>query len=329
MQVIILPAWWKGQLPLIEMPSSYEQLYKCFTISLACVRLTHLPLVPHKCQWIIIGSDNGLSPIQHQAITWTNAGILLIGPIGTIFNEILIQIHTFSFKKIHLKMLSGKWRPFCLGHNALRAQWSRVCALINNIITKWFKCQWLAKMFASKTMRCLVSWFLIIYSASYCGHDFLSGILNINRPISQIPKCTCSIALLFSKSKIMIMGYILRESQFIRLLWKGYNFVTNTSFNFETFFQIYNFYYFDHFYKIQWLHLLLYVVFTYKWMFQWCLFSWQELTHTWVDKPRKVLLGMGCLCQYSCDYWINIYEDVISIKHLFMIQVLHWMLENW
>ena len=32
----------------------------------------------------------------------------------------LIEIHIFSFKKIHLKMSSGKWRPFCLGLNVLR-----------------------------------------------------------------------------------------------------------------------------------------------------------------------------------------------------------------
>ena len=31
----------------------------------------------------------------------------------------LIEIHTFSFQKIHLKMSSGKWRPFCLGLNVL------------------------------------------------------------------------------------------------------------------------------------------------------------------------------------------------------------------
>ena len=71
---------------------------------------------------IIIGSDNGLSPGRHQAITWTNVGILLIGPLGTIFSEMLIEIHTFSFKKIHLKMWSGKWRPFCLGLNVLSGQ---------------------------------------------------------------------------------------------------------------------------------------------------------------------------------------------------------------
>ena len=31
----------------------------------------------------IIGSDNGLSPGRRQAIIWTNAGILLIGILGT------------------------------------------------------------------------------------------------------------------------------------------------------------------------------------------------------------------------------------------------------
>ena len=61
----------------------------------------------------------GLSPGRRQAITWTNVGILLIGPLGTNFSEMLIEIHTFLFKKIHLKMSSGKWRPFCLGLNVL------------------------------------------------------------------------------------------------------------------------------------------------------------------------------------------------------------------
>ena len=40
----------------------------------------------------IIGSDNGLSPGRRQAIIWTNDGILLIGPLGTNFSEILIEI---------------------------------------------------------------------------------------------------------------------------------------------------------------------------------------------------------------------------------------------
>ena len=68
----------------------------------------------------IIGSDNGLSPDRHQAIIWTNAGILLIGPLGTNLSEISIEILTFSFKKMHLKVSSAKQRPFCLGLNVLK-----------------------------------------------------------------------------------------------------------------------------------------------------------------------------------------------------------------
>ena len=84
--------------------------------------LTHWGRVKYICvgNLTIIASDNGLSPGRRQAITWTNVGILLIGPLGTNFSEMLIEIHTFSFKKINLKMLSGKWRPFCLGLNVLK-----------------------------------------------------------------------------------------------------------------------------------------------------------------------------------------------------------------
>ena len=82
----------------------------------------------------IIGSDNGLSPNRHQAIIQTNTGILLIGPLRTNFNEILIEIHTFLFKKIHLKMSSGKWRPFCLGLNPRRTA---------HLVTRCLCCCWI------------------------------------------------------------------------------------------------------------------------------------------------------------------------------------------
>ena len=70
--------------------------------------LTHWGWVMHICigKLTIIGSDNGLSPGQCQAIIWTNAGILLIWPLGTKFSEILIKIHIFSFKKMHWNMSS-------------------------------------------------------------------------------------------------------------------------------------------------------------------------------------------------------------------------------
>ena len=57
---------------------------------------------------IIIGSDNGLSP-----------DILSIRTLGIIFSEILMEIHTFLFKNMYLKISVAKWRPFCLGFNVL------------------------------------------------------------------------------------------------------------------------------------------------------------------------------------------------------------------
>ena len=45
--------------------------------------------------------------------------ILLSGPLGTNFSEILIKIYTFSFRKMHFKMLFEKWRPFCFDLNVL------------------------------------------------------------------------------------------------------------------------------------------------------------------------------------------------------------------
>ena len=57
--------------------------------------------------------------VRRQAIIWTNAGILLIGTLGTNCSEILSETDAFSFKKMHLKTLSVKWRPFCFDLNVL------------------------------------------------------------------------------------------------------------------------------------------------------------------------------------------------------------------
>ena len=79
--------------------------------------LTHWGRVTHICvgKLTMIGSDNGLSPGRRQVIIWINAGLLSIGPLGTNFNENLIKMQNFSFTKMHLKISSVKWRPFCPG----------------------------------------------------------------------------------------------------------------------------------------------------------------------------------------------------------------------
>ena len=86
--------------------------------------LTHWGRVTHICvgNLTIIGSDNDLSPGRRLAIIWTNAGILLIGPLGINFSEILIEIITFWFHKMRLKVSSAKRRPFCLDLNVLMSR---------------------------------------------------------------------------------------------------------------------------------------------------------------------------------------------------------------
>ena len=83
--------------------------------------LTHWGRVTHICvsKLTTIVSDNGLSPKWRQAIIWTSAGTLLIGPLGINFSEISIKIDIFSFKKMHFKMSSGNWQPSCLGLSVL------------------------------------------------------------------------------------------------------------------------------------------------------------------------------------------------------------------
>ena len=58
--------------------------------------------------WVSIDSDNGLLPVRRQAITWTSARLLPIGPLGVNFNEIWIKIKKLSFRKMHLKLSSVK-----------------------------------------------------------------------------------------------------------------------------------------------------------------------------------------------------------------------------
>ena len=93
----------------------------------------HVKLIEADCICVgkltIIDSDNGLAPGQRQAIILTNAGILLIAPLGRNFSEILIEIHAFSFKKVHLKfenvrkMASILSRAQCVNRVSLWCEW--------------------------------------------------------------------------------------------------------------------------------------------------------------------------------------------------------------
>ena len=102
----------------------------CHIVSLGHNELTHCSLVMPYSGVEHMGSGNDLSPVQCQAITWTNTDISNIQPIKTNFSEVLITIKTFSFMKMHLKVSSATGQPYCLGltllmmKNYLLLQWS-------------------------------------------------------------------------------------------------------------------------------------------------------------------------------------------------------------
>ena len=128
-------------LVVVKMYSNTSQKYSIQVKAKSNDKTSHLTnwgRVTHICvgNLIIIGSDNGLSLGRRQAIIWTNAGILLIGPLGTKLSEILIAILTFSFKKMRLNVSSAKWRPFCPGLNVLNISLrsASVCMQISYLI---------------------------------------------------------------------------------------------------------------------------------------------------------------------------------------------------
>ena len=99
-------------------------------ISICSHVLTHWGRATHICvgNLTIIASDNGLSPGRSQAIIWTNAGILLIRPLRTNFNEILIGSQTFSFV---CEMACTLSRPQCVKAEDILIRDNRWCDEFN------------------------------------------------------------------------------------------------------------------------------------------------------------------------------------------------------
>ena len=93
------------------------------------------------CYWPFVqqihrtkASDAELWSASESTVEWTIVGLVIWDvtapivmkagflPIGTLrisFSEMLIEIYTFSSKKMLLKMSSAKWRPLCFGLNML------------------------------------------------------------------------------------------------------------------------------------------------------------------------------------------------------------------
>ena len=142
--------------------------FECCSFLPCSATITHWGQVTHICvsKLTTIGSDNGLSPGRRQAIIWTIAGILLTGPSGTNFSEILIEIHLFSIKKKHLKMSSGKQWPFCLSLNVLKhAYITYTFSVLNSLNLKQDQCK----------IKPSISWSL--FSNGFCFAAFKRNLI--------------------------------------------------------------------------------------------------------------------------------------------------------
>ena len=91
-----------------------------------------------------------------------------IGCLGTNFSEILIKIQNFSFTKIHFKMSSVKWWPFCPRGDELniwcpdKSGWGQT---IGFFVKDWF-------VFSHKALQ-------NIYAFSHVHYVFMAWYLSI------------------------------------------------------------------------------------------------------------------------------------------------------
>ena len=126
-QIVIIwkPKWVHSRFRNI---SNYLNLnWKCLqNVDHFVLILTHFPLVPHICvrelgqywfRWWLVA----YSASSHY---WNQCWVIVNWTLSTNFNEIWIEIQHFSFMKMHLKISSAKWRPFCPGSEELMLRMS-------------------------------------------------------------------------------------------------------------------------------------------------------------------------------------------------------------
>ena len=109
--------------------------------------LTHWGWVTHICvaNLTIIASDNGLSPGRRQAIIWTNAGILLLRPLGTklqwnVNRNSNIFIHENAFENIFCDMASIWSRPQWVKSKSSSYIWAKFNHRLF-LWYVWYKCR--------------------------------------------------------------------------------------------------------------------------------------------------------------------------------------------
>ena len=127
--------------------------------------LTHWGRVTHICvgNLTIIGPDNGLSPGWRQAIIWTNAGILLIGPLGTnLHRNSYIFIQENVFQIVVWKMAAILSWPQCV--KFLSWYLSKMGRLHQNTLWSEFNSLWNICWNMMKYMNAFLHFFTIYWN---------------------------------------------------------------------------------------------------------------------------------------------------------------------
>ena len=77
--------------------------------------------------WVSIGSGNGLSPVWHQAINWTNADLFSNGPTGTNLCEIQIKIQNY----LHENTFENVCKTAAILFRGRWVNWPNACVSIS------------------------------------------------------------------------------------------------------------------------------------------------------------------------------------------------------
>ena len=129
---------------------------------------------------IIIVSDNGLSPGRRRSIIWTNAGILLTGPLGTNFSENFNRNSNFLIQEnapenIVCAIASILFRPQCVNHKIQsKARTTLIFLMLYSILwhepqkgrNLWFHgwSVWRTIIMNNSAKRCMLNSFIGFYT---------------------------------------------------------------------------------------------------------------------------------------------------------------------
>ena len=106
----------------------------------------------------IIGPDNGLSPGRHQAIIWTNAGMLLIGPEKQTSMKFYSEFIHFHSRKSISKCRLEKGGHFVSASMCFKGNWRGLHPAMNTMVTP----AWVRQIFNKNRNIVTTGWFIEI-----------------------------------------------------------------------------------------------------------------------------------------------------------------------